>query len=129
MTEPHLTLTVLNDTFAVCRLEPRYAIPAWAVSSAFSSITRTPDELSVVCRQSDVPAGVACENDWRCLQVQGPLDFELTGILASLASTLAKAGVSIFAVSTFDTDYILVKQNDLLRAIQSLSEAGHFMQA
>lgn len=120
-----LTLVVLNDTFAVCRLEPESAIPTWAVNSTFSSITRTSDELSIVCRQSDIPAGLACEMGWRCLKVQGPLDFALTGILASLTSTLGKAGVSIFAISTFDTDYVLVKQNDLPRAIQSLSDAGH----
>ncbi len=128
MTEHHLNLTLLNDTFAVCRLEPQAALPPWAVNSAFSSITRTPDELSIVCLQTDVPAEIVSEKDWRCLQVQGPLAFAETGILASLASTLAQAGVSLFALSTFDTDYILLKQNDLLRAIQSLSRAGHVVQ-
>ncbi len=128
MNEIRLTLTVLNDTFAVCRLEQNSAIPAWAVNSTFSSITRTPGELSVICRQSDVPDGIMCEKGWRCLQVQGPLDFALTGILASLATTLAEAGVSIFAISTFNTDYVLVKENDLPRATQALSEAGHVVQ-
>lgn len=125
MNERHLKLVVLNDTFAVCRLAPNSAIPTWAVNSTFSSITRTPDELSIVCRQSDVPGGIAREEGWRCLKVQGPLAFELTGVLASLGSTLARAGVSIFAVSTFDTDYIFVRENDLTRSVQSLLEAGH----
>ncbi len=125
MNELSLTLTILNETFAVCRLAPHEAVPAWAVRSTFSSITRTPDELSIVCRQSDVPAGVRSEKEWRCLQVQGPLDFALIGVLASLTTPLAKAGISLFTLSTFNTDYVLVKQNDLPRAIQALSDAGH----
>jgi hypothetical protein len=129
MNATRLALTVLNDTFAICRLEPNAAIPVWAVNSTLSSITRTPDELSVVCRQGDVPEGITCEKGWRCLRVQGPLDFALTGILASLATTLAEGGISIFAISTFDTDYILVKQHDLPRAIQALSGAGHVVKS
>lgn len=125
MNELRLTLAVLKDTFAICRLEPKSAIPAWAVNSTFSSITRTPEELSIVCRESDVPEGFSCETGWRCLQVEGPLDFALTGILASLATTLAEAGIAIFAISAFSTDYILVKQGDLTRAVQALTEAGH----
>ncbi len=125
MNESPLTLTVLDDTFAVCRLDPNESTPAWAINTTFTSITRTTDELSIVCRQGDVPSGITCEKGWRCLKIQGPLDFALTGILASLASILAQGHVSIFAISSFDTDYILVKENDLARAIQSLSAAGH----
>ena len=73
----------------------------------------------------DVPANVKVEPKWRCLKVKGPLDFALTGILASLANPLARAGISIFAVSTFDTDYLLVKEGDLERAAEALSIAGH----
>ncbi len=127
MAELHLTLTVLPDILAICRLEPQAPIPAWGVNSRFSSITRTPIELSIVCPQASVPAGIPCEKDWRCLQVQGPLDFTLTGILASLSSVLAQAGISIFGISTFDTDYILVKQKKLESAIQALSAAGHLV--
>ena len=97
-------------------------IPEWA-HSGFFSMTRTPDELSIVCNEEIVPDGVACEKGWHCLQVKGPLDFALTGILASLAAPLAEAGISIFAISTYDTDYFLVKELD--RAIAVLFKAGH----
>ena len=119
-----LTLSVLSDTFAICRLAASAPIPAWARGD-FLSITRTRDELSIVCAQSNVPAGIRCEHDWRALQVVGQLDFALTGILASLAAPLADAGISIFALSTFDTDYVLVKARDLEKAMRVLQGAGH----
>ncbi|MBI5033843.1 MAG: ACT domain-containing protein [Chloroflexi bacterium] len=120
-----LSLSILPDTFAVCRLAPDAPIPSWVTNGDFVSITRTDDELSIVCRQSDVPNGIHCERDWRCLQVDGLLDFALTGILASLATPLAQAGISIFAISTFDTDYLLVKENNLEKAIAVLQNVGH----
>ena len=89
------------------------------------AITRTPDELSIVCSQANVPPNTFSEPDWRALKVSGPLDFSLTGILASLASPLAQAGISIFALSTFDTDYLLVKSGALDRAVEVLRRAGH----
>ncbi len=119
-----LTLTVLPDTFAICRLDGEEKIPAWASTGDFVSITRTPDEVSIVCAQGHVPAGIKCDGEWRCLKVQGPLDFALTGILASLATPLAQAGISIFAVSTYDTDYLLVKAEHLERAILVLRQEG-----
>jgi hypothetical protein len=97
-------------------------IPGWAHSSFFS-VTRTRDELSIVCSEENVPEGVLCDRGWHCLQVKGPLDFEMTGILASLAVPLAEADVSIFAISTYDTDYLLVRELD--RSITALSNAGH----
>ena len=121
-----LTLSVLPDTLAVCRLDASAPIPGWA--SSFFSITRTRDELSIVCPQRNVPAEIQCERDWRGLCVAGPLDFALTGILAALAAPLADAGISIFAISTFDTDYMLVKEANLERAVTSLSQAGHEVQ-
>src|SRR5215211_1748993 len=113
MSEYQLTLAVRPDTFAICRLNSDAAIPDWAVAGALFSITRTADELSVVCRQADVPAAVKCENDWRCLKVEGTLDFSLIGIMAALAGPLAQAEISIFVISTFDTDYLLVKADKL----------------
>lgn len=118
------TLALLPDTFAVCRLDPTAAIPAWASSGNFTAITRTPDELSIVCAQTSVPAGITAERNWRCLKVVGPLDFALTGILAALAVPLAQAGISIFAISTYDTDYLLVQAAHLAQALTVLREAG-----
>ena len=95
------------------------------MSGNFSSITRTSDELSIVCPQSNVPIGIECEKDWRCLKVEGKLEFSQTGILASLATPLANAGISIFAISTFDTDYLLVKEEKLEMTNGVLISAGH----
>ncbi|MBL8795351.1 MAG: ACT domain-containing protein [Planctomycetia bacterium] len=94
---------------------------------AVFSITRTPDELSIVCEESLVPEGVTCERSWRCLRVAGTMSFSMVGVLASLVQPLATAGVSAFAVSTFDTDYILVKETDLEKARQALREAQHVL--
>lgn len=120
-----LTLTVLPDTFAVCRLDAGSAVPAWATSGSFFSITRTAEELSVVCKQAVVPDGVRCERDWRCVQLAGPIPFSTVGVLASLVQPLAQACVSVFAVSTFNTDYLLVKAADLERAIDAWRRCGH----
>ncbi|WP_457653421.1 ACT domain-containing protein [Rhodocaloribacter sp.] len=120
-----LTLSVLPHRLAVCRLAPDAERPAWAEAGAFSSITRTPEELSVVCAEAHVPPGLRCERGWRALRVHGPLDFALTGILAALAVPLAEAGIPLFALSTFDTDYVLVHDDVLTRAGRALSEAGH----
>ncbi|MEA2573469.1 MAG: uncharacterized protein QOH93_767 [Chloroflexia bacterium] len=125
MSETALSLIVLPGTYAVCRLGGDAGVPEWATSGDFFSVTRTADELSVVCEQGVVPAGVVCEGDWRCLKVRGPLDFGLTGILASLAVPLAMSGISIFALSTYDTDYIMVKAADLERAVAALTGSGH----
>jgi uncharacterized protein len=118
-----LTLSVLPGTFAICWLAPDAPVPAWARGD-FVSVTRTRDELSIVCAQANVPDGIVGERDWRALRVEGKLDFALTGILASLAAPLAAVGISIFAISTFDTDYVLVKARDLEQAMRVLQEAG-----
>lgn len=123
-----LALTLLADTFAVCRLSKSSPVPAWASSGQFFSITRTADELSVVCPQSVVPDGVRCERGWRCLRVAGPMDFSMIGVVASLVTPLAEAGISVFVVSTFDTDYLLVKEVDLERAMAALGLAGHTLE-
>ena len=102
---------------AVCKLDKDAPVPAWASSGTFFSITRTADELSVVCQQSLVPDGVRCERDWRCLLVAGTMEFSMIGVVASLVTPLAEAGISVFVISTFDTDYMLVKEVDLERAL------------
>jgi hypothetical protein len=120
-----LTLLLLEGTFAVCRQTADAPVPAWATAGAFFSITRTPDELSVVCAESAVPEGIRCERGWRCLRVAGVIDFWVVGVLAGLAVPLAEAGVSVFAVSTFDTDYLMVNEKDLAAALEALRGAGH----
>jgi hypothetical protein len=120
-----LILAVMPNRFAICRLDDGAPIPHWALRGNFVSVTRTADELSVVCPQGDVPEGVQCSRGWRCLRVEGPLDLSLTGVLASLTAPLARAGISVFAISTFDTDYLLVQEKDLKEALVALSAAGH----
>jgi hypothetical protein len=123
MTSHHLSR--LPGTFAVCRLEPGAVLPAWATTGTFSSITRTTEELSIVCDQGVVPDGVRCERDWRCLKLAGPIPFTTVGVLASLVQPLADAGISVFAISTFVTDYVLVKERDFEQAVGALRQAGH----
>jgi hypothetical protein len=120
-----LHLTVQAGILAVCRLAPDAPLPSWSVHGPLISITRTADELSIVCLEESVPEDITSERGWRCLKVEGPLDFALTGILADLAGTLASAGISIFAISTFDTDYLLVKGKALQAAIDALEADGH----
>jgi hypothetical protein len=123
---PKLPLELLPDTLAVCRLAPDAAVPGWAQSShRFLTISRTGEELSITAVQAGVPDGVRCERDYRALRVRGPLPLDLIGILASIADPLAAAGLSIFAISTFDTDYVLVKSKDLTAALAALERAGH----
>ncbi len=119
-----MNLLLLSGTFSICRLAADAPVPEWAATGEFVSITRTPDELSIVCAQNTVPENVQTEPGWRALKVQGVQDFALTGVLADLANPLAESGISIFAISTFDTDYVLVKEVDLQRASQSLEKAG-----
>lgn len=120
-----LSLTVQPYALAVCRLPPESPLPGWAEPSRFLSLTRSEDEVSLVCEEALVPGGVLSESGWRALKVAGPLDFGLTGVLASLLTPLGDAGVSIFALSTYDTDFILVKQVHLSQAVAALSGAGH----
>ncbi len=119
-----LDLDLLPSPFAVCRLPAGSSAPEWTAGALYS-ITYTADELSVVCPESAVPEAARSELGWRCLKVRGPLAFELTGVLASLASPLAKARVPLFALSTFDTDYLLVPGEALATALDALGAAGH----
>ncbi len=120
-----LELTLLPDRFAVSRLAADAPIPGWATQGAFFSITRTRDELSVVCELSRVPAGVQSQPGWRVFKVHGPFVLSEIGVLSALAAPLAAAEISLFAVSTFDTDYLLVASETLLAAIAALERAGH----
>jgi hypothetical protein len=122
---PPLTLTLLDDTFAVSRLAGDAVVPEWAWTGEVACVTRTRDELSIVCREDLVPGDVLSESGWRCLRVKGPLSFALTGVFARIAQPLANAGISLFAVMTYDTDYVMVKQAQLSGAVDALMAAGH----
>ena len=120
-----LTLDLVPGSYAICRWAHGEPLPPWVMHGEFFSVTRTPAELSAVCDVAALPPGVKGEAPWSMLAVRGPLDFNITGVLAGLATPLATAGISIFAISTYDTDYVLVRSADLDRAIRALREAGH----
>ena len=123
--EHQLTIVVYPEVYAVCQIEPQAAIPAWAQGREFVSITRTAAELSIVCQQGMLPGDVRAEKNRRLMRIEGKLGFELTGVLASVTAPLSKAELSIFAISTYDTDYLLIADEDLQKATEMLEAAGH----
>ena len=120
-----LSLSIRPESLAVCRLDADSDLPDWATAGSFFSVSRTDEEISVVCMESNVPSGVRAERGLRALKVEGPLDFSLTGILAGIAAPLADAGVSLFAISTFDTDHVLVREFVIEEAVRALTDSGH----
>ena len=121
---PTLQLEALNEEYAVCRFAADAALPTWA-EGEFVAITRTREELSITCPAYQIPSDIQKEGGWTCFKVAGPLDFAEIGVLSALAAPLATAGISIFVVSTFDTDYLLVKSAARQRAVAALTDAGH----
>ena len=115
----------LPDTFAICRLAPHAPLPAAVAGTPFVSITRTAEELSIVCPATQFPQNAKCELPWICFKLEGPFPFSLTGVLASVIDPLAQSGIPIFAISTFDTDYVLVKEESAESALETLLAAGH----
>ena len=120
-----LTLSLLPDEYAVCKLEPEHNVPEWATRSAFWSVTKTQSELSIVCPEGHVPGDIKAERGWRVLQVEGPLDFSMTGVLNCLTEPLAESKISAFVLSTYLTDYLLVRGKDLKSSIMILRAQGH----
>lgn len=116
---------LLPANLAVCRLPSSAGFPTWMKGEDLLAVVRTKQELSIVCDAECVPEGVVVETGWRCWKVHGPLDFSLIGVLAGLANALAEAGVSIFVTSTYDTDYVLVKDTDLSRSREALIQRGY----
>jgi uncharacterized protein len=111
--------------YAVCRLPRGSGIPDWADGAGFASITRTADELSIVCEEERVPPETQSDRGWCCMQVRGPFAFQETGIAAAVATPLAHAAICVLLIATFDTDYLLVKADDFQRAREALVGAGH----
>lgn len=122
---PALTLSVRPGRFAICRLPGGSPVPAWALGRGVFAAVAREGELSLLCPEEHVPAGTRSEAGWRLLELAGPFPFEATGILASVLGPLASAGVGILALSTFDTDLVLVKEERLVDALAALREAGH----
>ena len=120
----HLRIALLPHPLAVCRLAPDAPVPPW-VRGAFTSVTRTDEELSVVCDDEAVPEDVQAERGWRVLKVEGPIPFEMTGVAAALVGPLAEARISVFLLATYDTDYLLLKEESFARAVEVLRAAGH----
>lgn len=120
-----LDIDILAGLYAICRLAPDAPIPPWARGAEFTAIACTPGEVSVVCAEERVPPGVRVSTGWRVLTLRGPFALTAVGVLAAVAQPLATAGVSIMAIATFDTDYVLVREDQLASAIAALEMAGH----
>jgi uncharacterized protein len=120
-----LTLTIEAETFAICRLAPSTPPPAWALSAPYFSMTRTSEELSIVVAEERVPPDVVASRGWRMIRFAGPMPLDQTGILSSVTSPLAAARVSVFAVATYDTDYVLIPADQRTPATAALEAAGH----
>lgn len=117
-------LTLHPQRLAICRFDPDSALPAWLFHEGASlwCVMRTPGEMSVVCAEDDLPPSVTrAERDWRAFQLEGPIPFDETGVLASLVTPLAAAGIPVFALSTYDTDWLLVRERDLAKARAALA--------
>jgi uncharacterized protein len=125
MTIHPLTLFLLPETFAICQLAPGTPFPDWVQTNSFFSFTNTAEESSLVCLMESLPSVADADRDWRCFKLQGPIPFSLTGILNSITLPLAQANLGIFAISTYATDYVLVKQEDVPQALSTLTDAGH----
>jgi hypothetical protein len=120
-----LSLKILPERMAVCRFDPAAALPDWIAEVGFYSITRTEEELTIVCPETHLTPGIGSEAGWRCFQVRGLQDFSEIGIIFSLTRPLAANGIPVFVISTFNTDYLMVKDNDLAKAVDALSAEGH----
>jgi uncharacterized protein len=125
----HLKFRRLGEAYAILRLEPDAAIPDWAIHGEFNSISRTADELSIVCPASNLPPSIQAEQRWMCLKLEGPFPFSMTGILLSFIQPLSDNAIPIFAVSTYDTDYVLIQEEFSEKALAILRQAGHELKA
>jgi hypothetical protein len=129
MQQRKLKLSLLDDIFGICFFESKSPIPEWAATTSLCSITRTEKELTIVCPENIIPVEIEHERDWQCFRIDGSFDLNQIGVISCLAAPLAKAGISIFVVSSYDTDYILVKKEKVELAISVLSGDGHSIAA
>ncbi len=120
-----LTLIAQPGLYGVCRLSPTEPVPEWSLQGEFFSVTRTAEEISIVCAETHIPSTALCERNWWMFKIAGILDFALVGIVAGISAALTSAQLGIFVLSTYNTDYILVKQADFPAAVAALRAAGH----
>ena len=125
MAEGRLKLALLADAYAICGLPATEPVPGWASATPLHAIVRTPKELTVVCRQDAIPASCPCDRNWRCLRVYGSFDLDQVGVISSLSLPLAEAGISIFVISSYDTDYIMIREPRVEEAVSILTDCGH----
>ncbi|MBN1806932.1 MAG: ACT domain-containing protein [Sedimentisphaerales bacterium] len=125
MTQRKLKLSLLEDKYAICSLPNNTPIPGWALKELLASITRTDKELTIVCKQDIIPSEIQSGPNWRCFKIDGSFDLNQTGVISSISSPLSDAGISIYVISTYDTDYFLVKEDNLDKTIATLSNSGH----
>ena len=125
MTQRLLHLSLIKEKYGICTLPNSAPIPDWALNESLVSITSSEKELTIVCRQDIIPSQCKCDLDWRCFKVDGSFDLNQTGVISSLSSPLADAGISIYVISTYDTDYFMVKEENVEQAISVLSNSGH----
>ncbi len=123
--ERQIDIELLPEAFAVCRLAAEATVPAWAWGGSFTSVAGTPHELSIICPDAGVPSDVQASRGWRALKLRGPFPLTMVGVLLSVARPLAEREISIMAVGTYETDYVLVQGSDLDRAREALADAGH----
>lgn len=119
-----LTFELIPGTYSLCRMEPHEGVPSWVYLSAFFSVTKSKEELSIVCEEYLVPDDVTVEESWRLLRIVGTLDLTLTGITAKFSAPLAEADINICVIATYDTDYLMVKSDKILKTLEVLSKAG-----
>ncbi|MCP4257397.1 MAG: ACT domain-containing protein [Planctomycetes bacterium] len=125
MTQKQLKLSLLKDKYGICTLPGTTEIPDWALMQSLISITRTKEELTIVCRQDLIPSKCQCDLNWRCFRVDGTFDLKQIGVIYSISSPLADVGISIYVISTYNTDYFLVQQDKVNHTISVLSNSGH----
>jgi hypothetical protein len=125
MSQRQLNLSLLKDKYTICTLPKDAKIPDWVLTESLASITRTDKELTIVCKQDIIPSELQTDLNWRCFKIDGSFDLNQTGVISSISSPLADAGISIYVISTYDTDYFLVKDDNLQQTISTLSNSGH----
>jgi hypothetical protein len=125
MDNPYRSLLLLEGTFGICRLDKNASVPEWAFRSEFFSVARTPDELSIVGLQACIPEGVDCDLGWKCLKVESPFEFDLSGMVSTIAALIAERKIDMFIVATQDSDYIMVREHDFAQAVGAISQAGY----